>query len=134
MSLTKWQDSNRRVLWALAWWLGLLTAGICYGAAVSKIGFGIPCLFRLVTRFQCPGCGITHLALCLMRGDLSGAFHANAMVLLLLPVWAVLAAKITLRYVKAGFKRLTKGENCTVICMIVLLIGFGIVRNLKFIA
>lgn len=132
MSLTKWQDCNRRLFRALAWWLGLLTAGICYGAVVSKIGFGIPCLFRLTTGLQCPGCGITHMALCLMHGDLSGAFHANAMVLTLLPVGGILAAKVTLRYLKNGNKRLTRWENRTVIGMIVLLIGFGVVRNLGF--
>ena len=132
MSLTKWRDCNRRLVRALVWWLGLLTAGICYGAVVSKIGFGIPCLFRLITGLQCPGCGITHTALCLMHGDLSGAFHANAMVLTLLPVGGILAAKITLRYLKTGNRRLTRWENRTVIGMIVLLIGFGVVRNLEF--
>ena len=132
MSLTKWQDCNRRFVRALAWWLGLLTAGICYGAVVSKIGFGIPCLFRLITGLQCPGCGITHMALCLMHGDLSGAFHANAMVLTLLPVGGILAAKVTLRYLKTGNRQLTRWENRTVIGMIVLLIGFGVVRNLEF--
>lgn len=132
MSLTKWQDCNRRLIRALAWWLGLLTAGICYGAVVSTIGFGIPCLFRLITGLQCPGCGITHMALCLMHGDLSGAFHANAMVLTLLPVGMILAVKITLRYLKTGNRRLNQRENRTVIGMIVLLIGFGVVRNLGF--
>lgn len=132
MSLTKWQDCNRRLLRALAWWLGLLVAGICYGAVVARTGFGIPCLFRLATGLQCPGCGITHMALCLMRGDLSGAFHANAMVLTLLPVGMILAAKITLRYLKTGLRQLTRWENRTVIGMIVLLIGFGVIRNLAF--
>ena len=134
MSLTKWQDCNRRLFRVLAWWMGLLTAGICYGAAVSKLGFGIPCLFRLATGLQCPGCGITHLALCLMHGDLSGAFHSNAMVLTLLPIGMILAAKVTLRYLKTGSKRPTKWENRAVIGMIVLLIGFGVARNLKIYA
>lgn len=134
MSLTKWQGCNRRLLRALAWWLGLLAVGICYGAVVSKIGWGIPCLFRLITGLKCPGCGITHMALCLLHGDLSGAFHANAMVLALLPIGIIMAVKITLRCVKTGSKQLTRWENRTVIAMIVLLLVFGAARNLKFFA
>lgn len=99
---------------------------------VSWLGFGIPCLFRTITGLKCPGCGITHMALCLMRGDLSGAFHANAMVLLLLPIGILLAVRITLRYLKTGSKRLTRWEDRIVIAMIVLLVSFGVVRNLHF--
>ena len=101
---------------------------------VSRIGFGIPCLFRLVTGLRCPGCGVTHMALCLLRGDLSGAFYENPMVLMLLPIGLILAIRLTYRDLKTGSRRLTKWENRAVIGMIVLLIGFGVARNLKIYA
>ena len=134
MSLTKWPDCKPRVYRALALWLGLPLLGICYGLLVSRIGFGIPCVFRLVTGLKCPGCGVTHMALCLLRGDLSGAFYENPVVLMLLPIGLILAIRLTYRYLKTGGKRLTKWENRVVIAMIVLLIGFGIARNLKYFA
>lgn len=132
MNSTKWQDCKPRLLRVLALWLGLLALGLCYGAAVSRIGFGIPCVFRSITGLLCPGCGVTHMALCLLHGDVLGAFSANPMVLMLLPVLMILAFRITWRYLVSGQKRLTQWENRVVIGMIVLLIGFGAVRNLAF--
>lgn len=134
MSLTKWPDCNRRIFRVLALWLGLPLLGICYGMLVSRIGFGIPCVFRLITGLKCPGCGVTHMALCLMQRDLRGAFYENPVVLMLLPIGLILAIRLTYRYLKTGSKCLTKWENRVVIAMIVLLIGFGIARNLKFFA
>lgn len=134
MSLTKWPDCNRRIFRVLALWLGLPPLGICYGMLVSRIGFGIPCVFRLITGLECPGCGVTHMALCLMQRDLRGAFYENPVVLMLLPIGLILAIRLTVRYLRTGSKRLTKWENRTVIAMIVLLIGFGIARNLKYFA
>lgn len=85
-----------------------------------------------MTGLLCPGCGVTHMALCLLHGDISGAFSANPMVLMLLPVLMILAVRITWRYLVSGKKQLTQWENRVVIGMIVLLIGFGVVRNLAF--
>ncbi len=132
MNSTKWQDCKPRLLQVLALWLGLLALGLCYGAAVSRIGFGFPCVFRSMTGLLCPGCGVTHMALCLLHGDILGAFSANPMVLLLLPVLLILAVRITWRYLVSGQKRLALWENRVIIGMIVLLIGFGLVRNLVF--
>ena len=134
MSLTKWPDCNRRIVRVLALWIGLPLLGICYGLLVSRIGFGIPCLFRLITGLKCPGCGVTHMALCLLRGDLSGAFYENPVVLMLLPIGLILTIRLTCRYLKTGSKCLTKWENRAVIGMIVLLVAFGIARNLKIFA
>ena len=134
MSLTKWPDCNRRIVRVLALWIGLPLLGICYGMLVSRIGFGIPCVFRLITGLKCPGCGVTHMALCLLRGDLSGAFYENPVVLMLLPSGLILAIRLTCRYLKTGSKCLTKWENRVVIGMIVLLVAFGIARNMKIFA
>ena len=42
-------------------------------------GFYIPCPFRLLTGLKCPGCGLSHAAVCLARLDFEGAFHENAL-------------------------------------------------------
>ena len=48
----------------LFWWL-------------KVTGIGIPCIFRKITGWYCPGCGITTLILCISEQDFVGAFRAN---------------------------------------------------------
>ena len=59
--------------------LGLCAAGalglLLYFLALN--GIGIPCLFRKVTGFLCPGCGNSRAALALLRLDLRGALGYN---------------------------------------------------------
>lgn len=61
----------------------LLLAGAAAAAAAAVLfllarqGIGIPCLFRLVTGFQCPGCGNSRAVLALLRLDLQAAFGYN---------------------------------------------------------
>ena len=43
-------------------------------------------LRRLLTGLQCPGCGVTRMCLALLRLDVSGAWKANPVLLLLLPL------------------------------------------------
>lgn len=52
----------------------------------SITGHGIPCAFRLLTGYLCPGCGITHACIAILHGDLQGAFRDNALSVTLLPV------------------------------------------------
>lgn len=129
MSSTKWRDCKGRFLRVLCLWAGILGAGVLYGLVIRATGFGIPCMFRLVTGLKCPGCGVSHMALRLMAGDLPGAFRENAAIVCLLPLGAVLAARCSVRYVRTGAKRLSKAENGLVVFMIVTLVGYGILRN-----
>ncbi len=120
---------NKRLLRLVAWLAGLSLAGAAYGWVASHIG-GVPCLFRLVTGFQCPGCGVTRMCLLLLRGDVAGAFRANPAVFCLLPVGAVLAGSRGVRYVKYGRTGLLPWENILVWGMIFVLLVFGLLRNI----
>ncbi len=44
------------------------------------------CLWRVATGTDCPGCGSQRMAHALVHGDISGAWHANAYALCLLPL------------------------------------------------
>lgn len=70
------------------------------------------------------------MALCLLRGDLAGAFSANAGILCLLPLALLLALDQSFRYILSGKKTLGQLENGLVILILVFLILFGILRNL----
>lgn len=67
-----------------------LLLGIAYAIIVRYTSFCIPCFFNLVTGLRCPGCGITHVFLCLMNFDFAGAFHANAFLFTTSPLLLVL--------------------------------------------
>lgn len=49
------------------------------------------CLFHRITGLQCVGCGSQRMLHALLHGDLSGAFRANALALLSIPVVVFLA-------------------------------------------
>ena len=60
----------------------LWTAVILSGALLFKItpeGFfaGFPCLFRAATNLPCPTCFITRTVLCLVDGNIAGAFRLS---------------------------------------------------------
>ncbi len=130
MSSTKWRVCKPRLFRVLLVWCGLVTAGLSYALFWAKTGIGIPCVFRLITGLKCPGCGVSHMALCLLHGDLTGAWSANPVVLCLMPVLLFLLLRVSVRYIQGLGKRLTPWEDRLAICLAVLLAGFGIFRNI----
>ena len=78
----------------------LLAAGLLYAAVNTRLGLYVPCLFRTVTGWKCPGCGVTTLCLALLRLDFPAAWAANPALLLLSPLIALLAVRIAVRYVR----------------------------------
>ncbi len=48
----------------------------------------LPCLFKELTRFDCPGCGLQRSLLLLIRGDIQGSF---TMYPALIPIILLLA-------------------------------------------
>lgn len=107
----------------------LLCAGLLYAVWVRRTGLGIPCPFYTLTKLRCPGCGMTRMALCLLRGDLRGAFAQNRAALLMLPAGLYAAAAWTVGYVKRGDRLLHGVPKATVIGMIGVFLAFGVVRN-----
>ena len=128
MSSTR-SPQNKRLLRLTGWAAGLLLAGVAYGWLAAHVG-GIPCLFHQITGLQCPGCGVTRMCLRLLHGDLTGAFRENQGVFCLLPVGAVLAGSRAGQYVKYGRTRFRPWENGLVWGMVIILLGFGLLRNI----
>ncbi len=56
--------------------LGVLSCAVIFYILALR-GIGIPCLFRKLTGWLCPGCGNSRAVLALLRLDLAGALRCN---------------------------------------------------------
>jgi len=109
-------------------WLILLVLGVLYYCFFRVTGIGIPCLFRLITGFKCPGCGISTMLIRITELDLAGAFAANRFLFVTSPF-------LLFELVYSGVLA-WKGEqyptwnNVVLTGYTVCLVLFGIIRNL----
>lgn len=110
---------------------GIVGIGLCYAVFVHVTGLYLPCPFRLATGFLCPGCGISHLCMALLRLDIRSAFDANAAVLCLSPGLLLVFGCREWGYIKTGRRELSGWQRGFVWAAIVLLLIFGVLRNVR---
>lgn len=107
----------------------LLAGGVAYIVWLRVTGLGIPCIFRKITGWLCPGCGITTLFLCLTRLDIGGAFAANPFLFVTLPF---LAAEVLYdRRLRRRNERQPKWNEAALVVYGVSLLAFGVLRNIS---
>lgn len=109
----------------------LLAAGLAYGGLCALAGRPlIPCPFYAVTGWYCPGCGVSRMCLALLRLDFAGAFRANRLLFLLLPLLGVAAVAFPVTYVRKG--RWPDGPRLRILwgVLAAVLVGYGVLRNL----
>lgn len=125
VKLTSWYNSNNRAVRNLTL-LGFLGVG---GLTYLKVwlpltGIGIPCVFREVTGFLCPGCGMTRLVLALLEFDIAQAFRYNMLVFFLVPLYFL--------YLMLEWRNKSKHANILIRVMLIMTIVFGILRNTPY--
>lgn len=101
--------------------LGLVLI-IGYLILVKKLGVGIPCFFKKITGFYCPGCGITRMFISLLSFDFYQAFRYNQLVFIYLIgylIFKVVSLKINI-----------KVSNYFLYTLLVITIMFGVLRNI----
>lgn len=108
-------------------WIFALGAVLLF---LSACGFGIPCVFHLITGWQCPGCGATRMLLSLLRRDWKGAFHYNPALMVLLPMLALWAVPLLRQYLLEGTWHTSKKQNRMLWGMTTAFLLFGILRNI----
>lgn len=117
----------------------LIKTGICAGLLaflaatcvfLAHRGLGIPCMFHLLTGFDCPSCGISRMGLALLDGNLALAWQANPVILCMLPFLLVLALRVGWRYIQTGSMQTKGAENLLLYTMIAVLLLYGVLRNL----
>ena len=106
-----------------------LTVGALYAVWVLCTGIGIPCLFRTITGWQCPACGISRMLLSLLRLDFRAAYAYNPFLFVTAPLLLGCLIGSDVHYIKTGNSSLGKwifllwGE-------IVFALIFGVWRNI----
>ncbi len=128
-SLQRWKElfwQNRRRICTCGVILGI---GMIYYVITQLTPFRIPCVFQTVTGFACPGCGVSHFCMRLLHFDFIGAARENLGLTVLLPVWCA-AGIVRLIWHPQWLAKNSKGESLLLWGSIVLLILFGVVRNL----
>lgn len=110
-------------------WGILAGLGLCYFLLIKLTPIRIPCVFHKLTGFACPGCGISTLCVRLLHLDFKGAVQENLAASLILPVWAVVWIIRGLFHPQA-LRKGGKVENILAWSCVILLIVFGVLRNL----
>jgi len=108
---------------------GVLAVGILYAIICRYFEAGIPCLFHRFTGLLCPGCGVSRMCLCLMSFDIAGAFLANPVLFLLMPVLVAVIADCAVRYVREGYPYPRGWSSVAVGVMCAVMAVWGILRN-----
>ena len=130
--MTFGETAKRQMMAALLW--ATLAAGAVYLYLFEpgKSGFFPACPFRMLTGFNCPGCGSTRGLHRLLHGDVVAAFEFNPLLIISLPFLLYALTRYTnaaLRGQPLNWNRLNARYIST---LIVVIISFWIFRNTPF--
>lgn len=107
----------------------ICAAGAVYYAVFSCTGYGIPCVFRLLTGYLCPGCGMTHAVTAILQGQFWEAWQYNALSLTILPALGIYLFYRIVRYIQGMDEQFRPWELVFLVLCTVAVISYGILRN-----
>jgi hypothetical protein len=121
-------EERRRAVGSLTARIVLL--GLAYALFIQCTGLGIPCVFRLVTGYRCPGCGMTHAAMALIHGQPKTAFRENPLSLSVVPLLLLYGAYRAEVYIRSARTDFRKWEIVFLGVLWVVVLAFWLLRNL----
>lgn len=110
--------------------LAIFVGGAICTFFMMKYDMYIPCIFNEITDLKCPSCGISHMFISLFKLDVIGAWNANPLMLILLPIILCMLCNMAYRYVRDGQCDVNVKLKILIIPMIVVLLVFGVLRNI----
>jgi hypothetical protein len=121
-------EERRRAVGSLTARIVLL--GLAYALFIQCTGLGIPCVFRLMTGYRCPGCGMTHAAMALIHGQPKTAFRENPLSLSVVPLLLLYGAYRAEVYIRTARTDFRKWEIVFLGVLWVVVLLFWLLRNL----
>ena len=121
---------KKRIIKVITVSASLVFVGCAYAFLNVNLDFSIPCIFKLITGLECPGCGVTRMCISLLKLDFKSAFQYNPVIFCMLPIGAVMFINGIRRYILCGVNKISKAENNLMILMIIVLVIYGIIRNI----
>lgn len=109
--------------------IGVLVTGIAYYIWLKAGGRAIPCMFRKITGWKCPGCGITTMLWNLLEFDFLNAYRANPFLFVTGPfLLAEILYLVILSYKERGIPKWNEWILGIYTCALII---FGILRNIN---
>ena len=105
-----------------------VVAVVYYFLYINFPKFVIKCLFKEITGFKCPGCGITRMLVNFINFNLLDGFKYNMFLAITLPY--VIYVIVYSCYVYVKDKRANKFFNVSCYIYVGMLIVWGIIRNI----
>ena len=121
---------KKRFFRAVVCWAAALVILLLYALICTETGVGIPCLFYLITGWQCPGCGISRACLALLHLDFRGALQHHALIFVILIYAGWTLSDATIRYIRHGVWLPQLRPVVLNLCFLILFVGYGILRNI----
>ena len=103
---------------------------LIYYFMLVHFNLGVPCLFHKITGLLCPGCGITRMILAIMRLDFKSAYQYNQVIFVSSPFIIYLCIRLYISWLISRPYILSLVEKVLVYVFIIVLLIFGIYRNL----
>jgi hypothetical protein len=110
--------------------LALAAAATLYSVDPHEPGHYPTCPFLATTGWYCPGCGALRALHNLLHGDLAGAVARNPLTVIAVPYLVLAWVTWVLRTAGRPAPRSTSLPAWTLWALVVLVVGFGVLRNL----
>ena len=112
----------------------LLLAGATYLFVFEpgKSGFFPVCIFRFLTGFTCPGCGITRALHQVLHGHFINAFTLNPLFVLFSPLLLFALLRYTVIVMRGGVPRQNVVPAFYLYALFFVILSFWIFRNTPY--
>jgi hypothetical protein len=119
----------RRLSVVVIWCFLLVLSFYLYIFEPGKTGFFLLCPFRMLTGFQCPGCGSTRALHQLMHGHIINAFTLNPLFLISLPFLLFVLVRHTSFVMRGKTPRGNVLPASVIYAIFFIVLSFWILRN-----
>lgn len=123
---------NRRLSVAAIWLTLLLASIYLFIYQPGKSGIFLPCPFRALTGFNCPGCGTTRALHQLLHGNFLTAFKLSPLMFFVFPFLLYFLLRHTILIMRGQIPRKNILPAPYIYTLFVIVLSFWIFRNTPF--